>query len=107
MNEEKLKNSDSDAICYAFPNKPTPGMPVEFDESKCTGCNKCVTICTTDVLVANPEKGKPPIILYPEECWYAGCCVGECPVPGAIRMRSPLMARVHYKRKDTGEIKRV
>ncbi len=81
-------------------------MPVVIDETKCNGCNKCVTICTTDVLIPNPIKGKPPIIMYPEECWYAGCCVGECPV-GALTMRHPLMMRVHYKDKETGEIKRV
>jgi NAD-dependent dihydropyrimidine dehydrogenase PreA subunit len=106
MNEERLKKPENAPKCYAFPNKTTPGVPVVIDHSKCTGCNKCVTICTTDVLVANPEKGKPPIVMYPEECWYAGCCVGECPVPGAITMRLPLMSRVHYKNKETGEIKR-
>ncbi len=107
MDEEKRKKNDPGQKCYAFPNKPTPSMPVVIDESKCTGCNRCVTICTTDVLVPNPVKGKPPIILYPEECWYAGCCVGECPVPGCITMRHPLMSRVHYKDKETGKIKRV
>jgi NAD-dependent dihydropyrimidine dehydrogenase PreA subunit len=107
VEEEKRKKDEPGQKCYAFPNKPTPSMPVEIDETKCTGCNKCVTICTTDVLVPNPVKGKPPIIMYPEECWYAGCCVGECPVPGALKMRHPLMMRVHYKDKETGEIKRV
>jgi len=34
-----------------------------------------------EVFIPNPEKGKPPIILYPEECWYGGCCVEECRVP--------------------------
>jgi NAD-dependent dihydropyrimidine dehydrogenase PreA subunit len=106
MEEEKLKKTDPGEKCYAFPNKSTPSMPVVIDEAKCNGCNKCVTICTTDVLVPNPVKGKPPIIMYPEECWYAACCVGECPV-GALTMRHPLMMRVHYKKKDTGEIKRV
>ncbi len=107
MKNEKTQVDDHGQKCYAFPNKPTPGMPVVIDETKCTGCNKCVNICTTDVLVANPEKGKPPIIVYPEECWYAGCCVAECPAPGALTMRHPLMMRVHYKNKETGEINRV
>jgi NAD-dependent dihydropyrimidine dehydrogenase PreA subunit len=107
MEEEKQKKNDPGETCHAFPNKPTPSMPVVIDESKCTGCNKCVTICTTDVLVPNPVKGKPPIIMYPEECWYAACCVGECPIPGCLTMRHPLMSRVHYKDKETEEIKRV
>ena len=92
---------------YAFPNNATPGHPVVFNPDLCNGCNKCIDICTTDVLVPNPIKGKPPIILYPEECWYAGCCVGECPTPGAIRLNLPLMSRVHWKRKATGEHFRV
>jgi len=106
MHEEKLKRTGREQKCYAFPNKATPGMPVVFDETICTGCNKCVTICTMDVLLPNPEKGKPPIIMYPEECWYGGDCVEECPRTGAIRLRHPLMSRVHYKNKETGEIKR-
>ncbi len=91
---------------YAFPNKPSPSMPVVFEEAKCTGCNRCVRICMTDVIMPNPAKGKPPIILYPEECYREGDCVTECPVPGAITLRHPLMNRVHYKDKETGEIRR-
>ncbi|OPY01950.1 MAG: NADH-plastoquinone oxidoreductase subunit [Syntrophorhabdus sp. PtaB.Bin184] len=105
MNEERMKKDGAAEKCYAFPNSPTPGMPVVIDETRCTGCNKCVTICTTDVFVANPEKGKPPIVMYPEECWYGGCCVGECPEE-CLTMRHPLMMRVHFKNKETGDIKR-
>jgi len=104
VKEEKAKTGDGGNKCYAFPNKPTPSMPVVIDETRCTGCNKCVTICTTDYLWRT-RKGKPPIVMYPEECWYAACCVGECP-EGCLTMRHPLMMRVHFKNKETGEIKR-
>jgi Na+-translocating ferredoxin:NAD+ oxidoreductase RNF subunit RnfB len=106
MREQRRKGTEAGTKCYAFPNKSTPSMPVVIDETRCNGCNKCVTICTTDVLVPNPIPGLPPIVLYPEECWYAACCVGECP-EHCISMRTPLMNRVHYKDKVTGEIKRV
>ena len=92
---------------YALPNKATPGQPVVFDPDLCNGCNQCVSICLMDVLIPNPAKRNPPIVLYPEECAYDGCCVEECPVPGAIKLSHPLMSRVHWKRKDTGEIFRV
>lgn len=92
---------------YAYPNKATPSKPVIFDPELCNGCNQCVDICTTDVLVPNPEKGKPPIVLYPEECWYAGCCVVECPISGALRLNHPWMSKVRFKRKETGEHFRV
>ena len=50
---------------------------------------------------------QPPIVLYPDECWFCGTCVEECPVPGAIRMEHPLNQRVGWKRKATGELFRI
>ncbi len=47
---------------------------------------------------------EPPVLLYPDECWFCGTCVEECPVPGAIRMEHPLNQRVAWKRKETGEL---
>jgi len=90
---------------YMVPNPPTPNKAVEYDPEICNGCNKCVEVCRTDVLMPNPEKGKPPIVLYPDECWYGGCCVAECDRPGAIKMLHPLNQSivVSWKRKDTGE----
>jgi Na+-translocating ferredoxin:NAD+ oxidoreductase RNF subunit RnfB len=90
---------------YMLPSLITPNKPVEFDEKVCTGCNTCVEICRSDVLMPNPEKGKPPVILYPDECWYGGCCVAMCPLweQGAIRMKHPLAQSVGWKRKETGE----
>lgn len=92
---------------YAVPNKPTPSRPVIFDPDVCNGCNECVEICQMDVFIPNPEPGKPPIILYPDECWYGGCCVAYCRAPGAIKLNHPLMQRVRWKRKATGEHFRV
>ena len=91
----------------AVPNPPTPGRPVIINPDICTGCNRCVNICLMDIFVPNSEKGGPPIILYPEECYYDGCCVDECEEPGAIRLNHPLMQRVRWKRKSTGEHFRV
>jgi len=92
---------------YAFPNWCTPTNPVIFDPDICNGCNTCVEVCQVDLLIPNPEKGKPPIILYPEECWYGGCCVAMCPKPGAITLNHALPQRVRWKRKATGEHFRV
>ncbi len=49
----------------------------------------------------------PPIVLYPDECWFCGTCVEECPVAGAIRMEHPLNQKVGWKRKETGELFRI
>ena len=88
---------------YATHNIVTPSKPVIFDAATCKACNACVNICQVDVFIPNSEKGKPPIILYPDECWACGNCVDECPHPGAIRLNHPLMQRVRWKRKATGE----
>lgn len=74
--------------------------PVIFNPDVCNGCNKCVDVCQVDILIPNPEKEKPPIVLYPGECWFGGCCVAECPKPGAIKLNSPLMNRVYWKEKE-------
>ena len=89
---------------YMSPNPPTPNISVRFDEAKCTGCNLCVEVCPTDVMMPNPKKGQPPMVLYAEECWYCGGCVEECP-EGAVSMVHPTNQRisVNWKRKDTGE----
>ena len=73
-----------------FPNIVTPSNPVIFDENVCTGCNICVDICVMDILMPNPEADKPPIILYPDECYYDGLCVSNCPVwqKGAIKLNN-------------------
>jgi NAD-dependent dihydropyrimidine dehydrogenase PreA subunit len=88
-----------------LPNPPTPNRAVEFDPTVCNGCNQCVEICRSDVLMPNPVEKLPPIVLYPDECWYCGCCVLECHRPGAITMLHPMNQSISviWKRKATGE----
>ena len=50
---------------------------------------------------------EPPLVLYPDECWFCGTCVEECPAKGAIKMEHPLNQRVGWKRRDTGELFRI
>jgi len=64
---------------HMFPNLVTPADPVVFNEEAGNGCNRCVERCVMDMLLPNPEKGKPPIALYPDECYYDGLCVVNCP----------------------------
>jgi NAD-dependent dihydropyrimidine dehydrogenase PreA subunit len=92
---------------YIVPNPMTPNQCVVIDPELCNGCNACIDACRTDVLIPNPENDQPPIVLYPEECWFGGCCVANCPIPGAIKMIFPLNQRVVWKRKATGEYFRI
>lgn len=75
---------------------PCSAEPLRFDPERCIGCNRCVNVCQVDIMIPNPEKGKPPVVLYPGECWYCGSCVMECPREGAIRLGHPLMNRVKF-----------
>jgi len=74
--------------------------PITFNPEICSGCNKCIEICQVDIFIPNPEKNKPPIVVYPGECWYCGCCVMECPKLGAMKLNPLLMNRVRWKRKN-------
>jgi NAD-dependent dihydropyrimidine dehydrogenase PreA subunit len=91
---------------YALPNVATPSRPVIFTD-KCKGCNLCVEVCPVDVYIPHSEKGKAPIILHPEECWYCGSCVRACNIEGAIKFNWPLQQRGYWKNKATGEVHRV
>jgi ferredoxin len=57
-------------------------------------------------MLPNLEKGKPPIVVYPDECWFCGDCVQACQ-NGAITMEYPMNQRVGWKRKATGEFFRI
>lgn len=74
----------------------SPFSSVEINEDICSGCNRCVDICLMDVFVANPSKGKAPLVKYPDECWFEGCCLEACPLykKGAIRLNIPLPMKV-------------
>jgi NAD-dependent dihydropyrimidine dehydrogenase PreA subunit len=76
--------------------------PVVFNEETCTGCNTCVDVCLMGILAANPEKDKPPIVTYPDECAYDGACWMQCPqrVKGAIKIVPPLPMRVSILRGE-------
>jgi len=78
-----------------------PFKHIYFDENVCDGCNQCVEVCMCDVFAPNPEKGKPPIVMYPEECWFGGCCISHCPHQdeGAIKIITPFQMRGSFKRR--------
>ncbi|OGT79053.1 MAG: hypothetical protein A3J35_05905 [Gammaproteobacteria bacterium RIFCSPLOWO2_02_FULL_52_10] len=94
---------------YIVPNPPTPNRILQFDLDTCSGCNMCVDVCPTDVLMPNPEIGQPPIVVYAEECWYCGGCVEECSRSNSLTLLHPTSQRisVNWKRRETGELFRL
>lgn len=71
-------------------------MPPVIDASLCTKCGKCVDMCEGDVFYGS-KKGEVPVVRYPKECWHDACCVLDCPVEGAIKLRTPLQMMISYK----------
>lgn len=94
------------ADTFVFANPTGPTLAVTIDETLCVGCNSCANICRTQTIIPNAEPGKPPVLAYPDECWYCACCVEACRT-GALRMNLPINQRIFYKRKETGEIFRI
>lgn len=70
--------------------------PIVYNEEICIGCNRCAQVCQVDILVPSMEKGKPPIVMYPGECYYCGSCVMECPREGAITLQHPVMNQAKF-----------
>lgn len=75
-------------------------MPPIIDTNKCNGCKGreyqiCVEHCVTDVFLGS-KQGEPPVIAYPDECFYENACVRDCPMQ-AIKLRIPLPMTVVYK----------
>ncbi len=88
------------------PNPLGPGQSISIDPEFCIACNQCADTCRNSVMVHNPEKDQPPVVMYPDECWFCGCCTINCPT-GAIKMIHPINQKIAFKRKATGEIFRV
>ena len=93
-------------IRYINESENCLGPVIVFDYALCDGCNACVRVCRQHILLPNPEKGSSPLIINREECWFDGCCVLACP-KGAIKLIHPLVQRVGWKRKETGEYFRI
>ena len=75
-----------------------PACPISFDGAKCVGCNRCLEACQMDVFLPAAGRGEHPVVAYPDECWYCGCCVMECPMD-AIKLHHPLMNRTRWVSK--------
>ena len=65
-------------------------MAIKINYARCIGCKKCYEICPTDVFDFDDET-RLLTVTYPEDCWYCGACIYDCPVEGAIHMELPLL----------------
>ncbi len=66
-------------------------MSVKIDAKRCTGCSRCADVCPGDVLRVDNAK-KVAYAAYPDDCWYCGACVSDCP-EDAIAVVFPYLIR--------------
>jgi len=66
-------------------------MPPQIDKTLCQRCGTCYDICPQDIFGC--REAEIPTVDYPDECWYCGACVIDCPAE-AIRLRLPLQMRI-------------
>jgi len=64
-------------------------MPPVIDKKLCNCCGICYDICPQDVFYFDRGRKEVPAIPYPQECWYCGACVVDCP-KGAVSLDLPL-----------------
>ena len=64
-------------------------MPPVIDRKLCNTCGICYNICPQDVFSFDKKQKQVPVIAYPQECWYCGACVVDCP-KGAVSLTLPL-----------------
>ena len=63
-------------------------MPPIIDQGLCNLCGTCHDVCPQDVFTFQ-DRQKTPEAAYPQECWYCGACVVDCP-RGAVSLELPL-----------------
>jgi len=66
-------------------------MAATIDQNLCQRCGTCYDICPQDVF--GFQEDEIPTVDYPDECWYCGACVLDCPVE-AVSLRLPLQMRI-------------
>jgi NAD-dependent dihydropyrimidine dehydrogenase PreA subunit len=63
-------------------------LPILIDENIClAGCTICDVFCPGDI-IHREARERPPLVKYPDECWFCGACALHCPVD-AIRVVFP------------------
>jgi adenylylsulfate reductase subunit B len=78
-------------------------LPPIINPKLCDGCGKCVEICPTNVFFGS-KKGEIPVVTYPDECWHENACVEDCPIEGAIKLRTPLTMMICYQEEPKYQI---
>ncbi len=53
-------------------------MAATIDSERCNGCGLCEPVCPGDIIFTDEASGLAEV-RYPDECWFCGACLAECP----------------------------
>ena len=91
------------AKIFYEPHVPAPGtdldkaLIVQVDETKCIGCDTCLSYCPTGAITG--ENGEPHKVVDPAVCINCGQCLTHCPV-AAIYETVSFVPEIEAKLKD-------
>jgi len=90
-----LKNLFGGAITLRFPEsmptKPNFRGQIQLDESRCMGCGRCATFCTTKVIEVKRDKNNKDIYQWSydaSKCTFCGRCLDACKNFQALSMEA-------------------
>jgi 2-oxoglutarate ferredoxin oxidoreductase subunit delta len=86
---------------YDDPRESTWGR-VSFDTARCNGCNMCVRICPSSVLVLEAKKARM-VTTGLVQCMACGDCAAICP-DSVISMSQSYRFTGAYETRDRGEL---
>ena len=87
---------------YDDPRESRWGL-VGFDTARCSGCNMCVRICPSDVLVLQDGKARMRTVGV-VQCMACADCTAICP-EGAIELVQGYRFTGAYETQDRGELR--
>ena len=61
---------------------------VKINHRRCRGCKRCYEVCPSDIFEFD-DRLYLLEVAYPDECWYCGACIYECP-EDALELKLPL-----------------
>ena len=62
---------------------------IKINYANCKSCGRCYEMCPADIFGFDAET-RLLTVDYPEDCFYCGACILECPAKDAIQMELPL-----------------
>jgi NAD-dependent dihydropyrimidine dehydrogenase PreA subunit len=87
--ENPVRTGKEDIKQFQYQAGGIMATTIKIDYALCEGCKMCYEVCPTDVFGLD-DANRLPTVDYPEECWYCGACILDCPAEGALHLELPM-----------------